>query len=540
MARIGELWREWLDLFDRGDSAQASSSIARLAVTAEELGIRGLPDLAAGAAARALTLSAKGERQQAHAALEVARRLDAEAPEVDLAAAAVARSEGRRLAALGHEFSALRRALSQAHLRRLLGLDTALWLLGMVALAAAFFLVVQMAAKGGGLWRDVTRLVSRLAPGRAGYALALGLLIWPLFLPHGLLWLALYWAVLLWGYGSLSERLIFLALFGFLGGAPVVLDAIRRDLVVQLSPPVQALHALMRDRLYGNLATDLGLLAAQLPEDPALWQLTADVHRRLGQWDKAEALYRQVLQKEPNRVGALLNLGAYAVSIGDRARARELFKRAEDAGPTDAAAAFNQHLLLLDEYHFDEGKAALERAQAIDPARVSEWLRTAEESGYRVSNEGRDRIPEILRSISAQDRTATRSSARAEGLRRWFTPLAAIGLALLALALHAARSPFGYSDPPLVLTLERQGPEPWLRVLVPGLQSAELGEGFRAFGQVMLPAVLLSLLWGGRFTFSLPLWLPMSLSLPGLVGGLGLLLVLGVRLGAELLRRRRS
>ena len=57
-------------------------------------------------------------------------------------------------------------------------------------------------------------------------------LLWPLALPSGLLWLPLFWSLLLWTYLSASERVVLVALWLLVGAAPLVVTEQRRQVAV--------------------------------------------------------------------------------------------------------------------------------------------------------------------------------------------------------------------------------------------------------------------------------------------------------------------
>src|SRR4029077_8078029 len=118
-------------------------------------------------------------------------------------------------------------------------------------------------------------------------------------MPGGLIWALLYWSVLLWGFGSISERVVAVVLWILLGTTPLAIASQHQKVAALLTPPARAIEALNEGRLYGSLFTDLGLLPSMLPDSVAVRQMLGDLHRLLGQWDEARIYYSQVLEKEP-------------------------------------------------------------------------------------------------------------------------------------------------------------------------------------------------------------------------------------------------
>ncbi|HEX6864012.1 MAG TPA: hypothetical protein VF414_14385, partial [Thermoanaerobaculia bacterium] len=289
LKQLEEQWLQWIVKTDR----QSSESVVNdLLATARQLGITRLPDLASGAIARSLQEADKGDFRRARWALTAAEKLDPGRSDTAFADAALARKEGQ----YGRVFSSTLRGYTRLFglsLERYLWMQSLLiWGLTLLLLAGVLFIAVQMAAKGGELYQDMTSLFGRWMPRPAAVAVSVLVLLWPLALPSGLLWLALFWSLLLWAYSSGSERLVLVGLWLLVGAAPLVVTEQRRHVAVTLSPPVHAMVSLEQHRLYGGLFTDLGALRALLPESAAVKHLLGDVHRSLNQWEVARSLYR--------------------------------------------------------------------------------------------------------------------------------------------------------------------------------------------------------------------------------------------------------
>ena len=127
-------------------------------------------------------------------------------------------------------------------------------------LAAALFVLVEVATKGSAVIADLHRALARRMPS-ASATLCVGLvLLWPLALPSGPLWLLLYWSALLWGYGSRSERWATVVVWLLAGFAPWIAAVEQQRVALALSPPMRALANLSEGRLYGGLFADLQVL----------------------------------------------------------------------------------------------------------------------------------------------------------------------------------------------------------------------------------------------------------------------------------------
>lgn len=528
---LKQLEEQWLQWIVQNDRQQAQSAVDALLATARQLGMRRLPDLSAAAVARAVQAAKEKDFARARWALDAAERFDPGRPEPAFAEASIDWAQGNYLAAMASHLRAYPRMVAHPLERDLWFQDLLIWLLALLLVTGGLFLAVQMLAKGTALYRDLANLFGRRLPrpvalGAAGLAL-----LWPVFLPHGLVWLPLYWSILLWGYASASERAVLIALWFLLGVSPLLLDAQRRHLAMALSPPARAMQSLQEHRLYGSLFSDLGVLRSLLPESVAVKHLLADVHLSLDQWELARALYRQVLEAEPENTSALLDLGAYSFSKGDFGGAIQSFQKVASVDAANAAAFYNLSQAYSESYMFDEQKVALKKAQDIDPSRVNTWV--AQQQRVVTVLGGISRIPEIRRQLLANWGGRETRSGRLELFRRGLSLLVSLSLVLVALALHLARRPFGYAEESAEIfsegTLDR-----WGRVLLPGITSAELGEGGKTFLALLVPTALLMLPLLGTLGVRIPWRYDAGNSLSWVLAVLGLSLYFGVRLRQEL------
>jgi tetratricopeptide (TPR) repeat protein len=529
LKQLGEQWLEWVVQNDR---QQADRSVGGLLDIAHLLGMRRLPDLAAGAITRAVQAARQKDFARAHWALAAAERFDPGRPETAFAESTVDSLQGNYLGAVAARLRAYPRLLNHPFERYLWFQDLLFWTLALLLVTGGLFIAVQMLTKGTSLFQDLADLFARRLPRPAALAAAGVVLLWPLALPYGPVWLPLYWSVLLWGYASASERAVVIALWILLGASPQLVDFQRQRLAVALSPPAQALGALEQHRLYGSLFADLGVLRSVLPQSVAVKHLLADVHRSLNQWDLARALYRQVLEAEPNNVTAQLNLGAYAFLKGDFSSAIQSFQKVAATDPQNAAAQYNLSQAYSQSYMFDEQRAALTKAQQIDLARVQSWMANSQQRVVTLSG-GIARIPEIRRELLTTWGRREPRADRLELFRRGLSVFLSLSLVLVALTLHLARRPFGYTERAAEIFPEGAF-DRWGRIVLPGVASAEIGEGGKSFLALLVPTALLMLPSIGRLGVRIPWRYDPGNLLSWIVAILGLLLYFGTRLQREL------
>jgi tetratricopeptide (TPR) repeat protein len=525
---LKQLEEQWLQWIVKNDGAGSQDVVNDLLATARQLGITRLPDLSAGALAKAAQAAEKSDFKRARWALDAAEKLDPGRSETAFAEAAVARREGSWTGAATATVRGYARLFGLPLERYLWFQNLLIWSLTLLLVTGGLFVAVQMAAKGGELVRDMAGLFGRWMPGKAAMIVTAVLLLWPLALPSGLLWLPVFWSLLLWTYASVSERAVLVALWLLIGVAPLVITEQRRQVAVVLSPPVQAMESLQEHRLYGGLFTDLGALRALMPESPAVKHLLADVHRSLNQWEVARSFYRQVLEKEPENTSALMNLGAYFFLKGDFNNAIQSFQKVATVDQTNAAAQFNLSQAYSESYLFDESKRALAQARALDQQRVEFWVRNLSQQRVVTNAGGMERIPEIRLELLETWRKQEGHDSRLILFRRGLPILVSLVLILVAVALHFARR----SERPEV-PAERRALGRWGRVLLPGLRAAEAGEGVKVYAALLVPLTFVMLPFFQEIGYRVPWGYDPGNLAAWIVAILGLAVTFVVRLRLE-------
>ncbi len=539
---LTEAWRSWTRAYYQAEEDAAANALEQLRSAATRLGMSRLPDLSSAASAFALLSAREGDFDRARWALDAARKLDPGRPETSFAAAEIRRLDGDYLGVVTATLAGCVDLLRLPLERRILAHNAGLWLLYTLLLSGGLFVALQMATKGGALFHDLVRFMSPPLALATADLLTVLALVWPLVLPSGLVWLALYWSILLWGYGSVSEKAVFLVLWISLGAGPLVLSVQQRAIQLSLAPPVRAVDNLAADRLYGTLFSDLGVLRNLMPQHPAGRELTADLHRRFGQWEHARSLYTAMIEasefKGPESAPALNNLGVYHHRRKDYGTAVNYFRQASQYDPGMAEAFFNLAQAYSQLYKFSDSNLAMARAKEIDRARVSVWERAdvaVEESAVGV--DGGLLQAEALRDALGATWHGDESTQTAVDLwRRHFSLSVMAGVLLLAVTLHLVRSQLGYrSDLLEDSTLIPETADRWIRTLVPGLSSAREERGGRAFLAVLLPAGLLmvplmrGLAYRAPLAFDVGRWLPLAIGF----GGLALLFLVRISRGRK-------
>lgn len=500
LQKLQEQWLQWVAAFYRDDRDAAAGAEREMRAVASQLGMGKLSDLALAMTARAVEAAADGKRERAGWALAAAESLDPGRPEIAFGASRAAWSAGSYVDSVGWYARGVVRLTSGPAERALLGRSLALWLAAALLVVAALFVIVQVGVKGPTIYRDVFGLCNRRLPVAVSHLITVVLLAWPLALPGGPIFFLLWASALVWAHASASERGAIALVWIVAGVGPTVAARQHAELGLSLSPPLRAIQGIEQGRLYGSIFSDLGVLRSVLPESAAVRQLIGDFHRRLGQWEYARAIYRQVLETEGGNVDALLSLGSYYFLKGEFATAGQYFQRAAAIDPPAAAAYYNLSLAHSEAYQFEESRQALAKARQIDDEQVTAWVHSASSDRVVLFDGGLRRKTEIREQLATAWRKDRTSSGFTGGGRQWL-PLAVVGfVVLLAIAWDLTLRRFGGGDPVPLSSHRPAWADAILAVILPAWHLTEDGDGGQALLSLAGPTLAVLLPLGGGFT----------------------------------------
>lgn len=494
LGRLQNDWQTWAQAFSEGEREKGDAALESLQNVASFLGMSRLPDLATAAAAFAVQAATEDDFERADWALDTARALDPLRPEIKLAEAHVQRERGDFLGSVGSQIGAHLLLLREPRTSVLWRQNVGVWAVYLLILSGVLFIVLLMTAKGSSLFFDLGRLLSPPLPRSLQDLVAALLLIWPLVLPSGILWLALYWAILLWGYCKVNEKVVLILLWAIIAAAPLITNYQRRQAQIELMPPTRAMENLASGQLSSTLFADLDTLRTLVPDDPTVTEIIADLHRRFRQWDSAERIYTGLYEDtedEKLRGPARNNLGVYYHRRGEYDTAIEYFSQATAFDSRLAAAWFNLSEAYAKTYNFTESHSALARAKELDPGAVELWQESVAQAGGAVAVDGGlRRAGELRARLGALGRSA---EDPVDSISQFFSLAAAAGVLLLALLFDLLLGRRGH---PSARYTEAQDPgalsEKLRKAFIPGWASLQSGKGGLAFFGVLLPSALLA------------------------------------------------
>jgi len=231
---------QWSKAFLQDDREEAKGELDRVLGAANRLGMESLPDLNLSAITLAVDAAESGDFSRAAWALEAAEKLDPRRPETLFGSSQVARLRGSYLQSLTDSLGGYLRLLRWPFERGIFLVNAMFWGLATVAISSILFLLLLIALKGQVVGLDLQELLGRFLPHWFAFGLSAAILVSPIALPNGLFWLLVVWSLLLWGYGSIQERIVLIGIWFFFGAVPLAMEQAERRLAIVTSPALVA------------------------------------------------------------------------------------------------------------------------------------------------------------------------------------------------------------------------------------------------------------------------------------------------------------
>jgi tetratricopeptide (TPR) repeat protein len=434
-------WFELLDAFQESDPAHSRAILNDMMKSARSTGVRRLADYSRASVQAARRAEASGRQVGAALGYDAALALDDSSFE---AAACRVRFLGKR-GSLRDAANALpgafRTLFASSESRLSLLSSLVLAVVGALAAAAVAALIGLFFRHASRAWHDLRETAGRLFGHRAAAPVAFVLLVLPVFLALGPLWLLLYWAILAYGYSSRRERFVIAFALVALAVAPIAIDAVARENLVRRSPIYRAAVDLEERRQDSSVEDGLASLAVAYPEQPDAWFLLARYAERSGDNPRAVMAYGRAIQTDPRDYRALVNRGNVRFLEGEYSEAISDYEEAARRAPTSAEAFYNLSVARSEIYDFKGQEAARARALQISRSDVDNWsssppLSRVVPAAYRVAY-----ARERARAWSQRSEGASRPALVDLALSPWC--LAPLGALVAAWIFGAIRTRVG-------------------------------------------------------------------------------------------------
>jgi tetratricopeptide (TPR) repeat protein len=277
---------------------------------------------------------------------------------------------------------------------------------------------------------------------RVARAGGLAVLLLPLVVSLGTVWLLVYWLVATFRFMGRAERavtlgaLTTLALLGSAHRFAVSIYAAATDPVVRTT-----LAAADGGYSPERIVQLRGLVDAH-PDNAVYRFLIAGLYKNGRYFEEAFEEYKRALEIDPRMVAAHVNVGNIFFTTGQYGEAIANYHRALDIDSNSLLALFDLHLAQSEAFRFREAEESLARARALDPSELARLFgvgrdgsehatvvdaRIEVSSAWRAALEGRTR-PQG----PAQDEPPTRLAAALSGPTS-LGALLALAVCLLAL-----------------------------------------------------------------------------------------------------------
>jgi tetratricopeptide (TPR) repeat protein len=360
-----DLWPQAAAAARDGDFDSAERHLTALMAAGKNNGIRRFPIYAEAAAA----LAGESARENA----DLARWAGLAAKRLDPRSAGVAFSEADQ-AARGDDWgAALRLALQgldrvSADYRRnvLSRADLLIVLVIAIAITAIVLALALFIRYGRTMAHDFREMLGSILSGGSVTLLAFAMLLLPLFLWLGPVWLLFYWFAIFFAYGGIGERIAILLLLGGVALLPVALTA-AANWIAGVDSPVVVAAISSADQTYEPEALRrLQELIAVVPDDARLHLLLGNMLSFEGMEDQAAVHYRRATELRPQYAGAHVNLGNLLFQTNEYQAAMTEYAKAQGSEPDLALAYYNHSVASGELYRFDQQARMLDQARRTD------------------------------------------------------------------------------------------------------------------------------------------------------------------------------
>ena len=366
-------WFEFLNAHLEDDARAAAAALTEIKKAGRAVGVRRHSDFSRTAVQEGRKAEALGKSDRAARAYLAAIELDDTNASAILARSRFLFRNRAYTEALRLWPDALVALLATRESRLATLSSLAVWAAAGLALAVLGSIVLLLIRHLPRFGHEIKEFAGRLSDFSAAPPLALVLLVLPLGLGLGPVWMILCWAALVFAYTSGAERTVLVAgllLFGLLAPG---LSLVARENMVERSPLYVAAVDLQERREDGSAEDGLRQASAVFAEDADVWFLLGIYAERAGDSERAIAAYEHAIQVSPNDYRPFLNRGNVHFQEGDYAEAIRDYDAASKRAPRAPEVYYNLAIARGEAYDFDGQTAAMAKARELSERDVAYW-----------------------------------------------------------------------------------------------------------------------------------------------------------------------
>jgi tetratricopeptide (TPR) repeat protein len=372
------LWSAYKKAEQKGDSATAGSTLREIRRLRVERNIRSLEPFALARVGQGFERLAAGERSKAEEAFREALVLDPALPDAHFG---LARAAGKRgplglVSAARHVvegFVARGRTVQGRH-----HLATVILPATMLAafVALVLFALALLLRHGALLLHDLEEKLGPVrgrAPAIAAWAV---ILLLPALTFQGFGWLPLWWLAVLFGYMTLTEKVVsgLLAVAGLAVGP--FASALDERVLARQNPLFRAGVLALESSADARAILALEEAIVAHPDDRDLRYMLATHYKKAGRYEEAAGVYGELLRRDADDHVALNNMANLEFAQGEFQAAITRYRQGiEKSPPTSVAATlyYNLSLAYLQRFERQPADEAREHADRLSSSLVREY-----------------------------------------------------------------------------------------------------------------------------------------------------------------------
>jgi len=260
-----------------------------------------------------------------------------------------------------------------------------LWILSTFLLTLAIFSFVLLFKYHSFFSHHLKHLIRTGKDGKSIAVLSFFLLLTPLILGVGWMWLSAIWLLVFWIYGSRADRTI--TMF-FLVSLLLLPTGVRiySSFLVSLTDNgildiVKANTGVVNEDLHQKLIA----MQKEEPQDPDILQAIGLIEKRMGKFKEAEQRFLQAVKSEPHASAAFNNLGNIYLISNRTDKAVEAYQKAIKLEPAKTESYYNLGQAYLLNLLLNEAESEFRRAHELRPQLTSFYTSISSRNPNRIA-----------------------------------------------------------------------------------------------------------------------------------------------------------